>query len=318
MSNPSQDEFRNGPSDMDRILREHLDREASKVDVDTIWSQVNSRLESDSTRISVEDTKKTSRKRRGWPYSIGLVASVILLCSVLITTNSVSATPSQLVEKIREEIPVGQDASYRLQVELSPIARELFPHLGDSVIRQISTRGVRFLVEPGLGGHGVWGRDGLGRVWLAPRKDSAIRFEETELPKPLRNLVNTIGLELRPLLDEVLVDFDLSWGEKQENGLRSIEANRRGVPGIFGVRKVTLLINETQNRIVSLRATRILPGGHTAEVRMEFLGFKDLTEADYVAETHIEEGAKVSDRTHPIQRRQLMLQYFGQAFPPEN
>jgi hypothetical protein len=296
---------------IDASIRAHLDAEASRVDSQVLWAGVLARLESDSPNRSAA-TPRSPRKRWLMAATSGLAAAALVAVALLVMSPAAVATPTQVVASARAELAASSDLCYRMTVDYPPEAKDVLPigarHLGP---QHVWTRGGQFVVEPGLTEKGAWGRDAHGRVWAAPSRDAAASFEAEELPRKLRNLVAVFGLELRPLLDEVLADFELSWSDRAE-GVYRILATRVSPKGPFRVSAVTLVIDKQTKRILSLTVTRSLPDGQDAHLHLDLVDEKPQPDAIYTAEGHINRGVPVFDRSTPKERRRFLLQFVGE------
>jgi hypothetical protein len=165
------------------------------------------------------------------------------------------------------------------------------------------------VVEPGFGGRGAWGRDEAGRVWFAPTREAAARFDEAELPPQLRDAVRIRGLEVGALLDEVLKDFDLAWAE-QPNRRRptgAVAVSRRGAPAPFQIKSAELVVERDTNLLRALILERQLPAG-VARITFSLTGTTEKDASVYTAEGHITPGAPVFDATRPLLRRAMLFE----------
>jgi hypothetical protein len=301
---------------LDASIRAHLDAEASRVDAQGLWSGVLARLESDSSK---RPTALLRSPRRRWLVAAtsGLAAAALVAVALLVMSPAAVATPSQVVASAREKLAAGSDLCYRMTVDCPPEAKEVLPigarRLGP---QHVWTRGGQFVVEPGLTEKGAWGRDSKGRVWAAPSREAAARFEAEELPHKLRNLVSLFGLELQPLLDEVLADFELSWSDQAE-GVYRIQATRPSPKGPFRVSAVSLVIDKQTKRVLSLTVTRSLPNDQVAHMHLDLVDELAQPDAIYTAEGHINPGIPVFDRSTPRERRKFLLQFVGEILTGE-
>jgi hypothetical protein len=200
-------------------------------------------------------------------------------------------------------------------VELPPLTPAPLALIADSGrVVTVCTRGDRFHVSPGFGGKGSWGRDGEARVWIAPTREAAVRFADTELPPVVREIVKIRGLEVGPLLDEVLKNFDVTWVEPPtpRAEVSRVWASRRG-PTLPGqVRSAELVIENHSKQLRSLVLRRLLIGGD-ATITFTLLGQGEFVPQDYTAEGHLDAGKPVYDSTRPNLRRRLLLREIGEV-----
>jgi hypothetical protein len=291
---------------IDAAVRAHLDAEAARVNAGDLWSGVSARLGAGA--------RAPLARRPRWRMAVaaGLAAAAVVGALAFLGPPAAQATPAQVLASAREGLPQRGDLHYRLRVEIPARAGDVLGALGRNLgPRDVWVRGRRFVVEPGLTRQGAWGRDGEGRVWAAPTRAAAARYDDAELPRRFRNLVTFFGLELRPLLDEVLAHFALAWSDAPGEGVYRVRATRQGPAGPFRVSAVEVAIDRRTGRILTLTAARTLPQGQTARVHVELVGVTRRPDAAYTAEGHVDPGAPVFDRRAPVQRRRLLWARLG-------
>ncbi|QJW99022.1 hypothetical protein [Frigoriglobus tundricola] len=292
---------------LDALVRAQLEAEAGKANVRSMADRVLARLAADAP----------ARPRRGRPWSrvaalagaAALAATVLVALFVSSGPRDAVASPADVVQAARDSAAGNDTRCYRVTLELPAPARELFPLLAlDSGTRTLCTRGAQFVVEPGFGGRGAWGRDGTGRVWVAPTPEAAAAFSEAELPPGLRNAVKIHALELPPVLNEVLIDFDLTWAEPPTPtaDAHAVTATRRGEPPLLGIAGAELVIEKNTNVIRSLTVRRKALFNGTTTLTFALLSSVARADTVFTPEGHINPGAPVYDRSQPVLRRQAM------------
>jgi hypothetical protein len=201
-----------------------------------------------------------------------------------------------------------------VRLEHSPGGREAFPVLAlDRRPRTLCTRGDRFVVEPGFGGTGAWGRDATGRVWFAPTPEGAAAYDESELPQPLRAALTVHELQLTPLLDEVLVDFELAWSGPPAPGsdTYSVAATRRGPVPPLRLASAELVIDRDTKAVRTLTLRRRGLSDSAATLTFSLLPAGACEDAAFTPEGHLRPGAPVFDRSRPVLRRLLIVKHLG-------
>jgi len=296
---------------IDALVRAQLDAEASRVDPAAVSARVFARLETD-----VPSSHRGSTRRRLGVVAGFMALAVALLVGVFVLgpSREAVATPVQVVESARAAYVPDADRCYSQTLQLptnTPAPLALVLDSGRTV--SLCTRGDRFVVEPGLGGRGAWGSDGKGRVWIAPTRDAAARFDETELPPAVRDVVRIRGLEIGTLLDEVLKDYDLAWAEEpvREAPTFAVVATRRNAPIPGQIRSADLVVEKDTRMIRSLVLKRQLISGDIATVTFTLTVATARDARAYTAEGHIDAGRPVFDSTRPILRRKILLQNLG-------
>lgn len=300
---------------VDEVVRAQLDAEAARTDARGLADRVLSKL---ANEPPAEPAKELSRPRRAWRKIAafaglaGLAATVLIAVFVLSGTREATASPAEVVKAARDTAAPNEARCYRVTVNLPARMRESFPLLAldAEAPRTLCTRGNRFVVEPGFGGKGAWGRDETGRVWAAPTREGAVAFDETELPAPLRTAVKIHELELTSLLDEVLTDFDLAFSEPPSRGAEtySITATRRGEAQPFRITSTELVIEKKTKVVRSLTIHRKTLNDGTATIAFALTGTAPRDDAAFTPEGHLNPGAPVYDRTKLLRRNQLLRQ----------
>lgn len=301
--------FPDPESGLDEVVRAQLDAEASRTDAKGMADRVLARL--------TDESAKPRRLRwawgrvASWAGAAALAAGVLVAVFVLSGPREAVASPLQVVQAARDTSTRNEARCYSVSLNLPGRTRESFPLLAlDANPRTLCTRGNRFVVEPGFGGKGAWGRDETGRVWLAPTPDAGIAFEEAELPTGLRNAVKIHELELTSLLDEVLADFDLTWTEPPVRGAEtySITAKRRGEVAALRIASAELVVEKQTHVIRSLTIRRKALVDGTATIAFSLTSTTPRDDAAFTPQGHLTPGAPIYDRTQPVLRRRLVGQ----------
>jgi len=293
---------------IDAVVRAQLDAEASRVDAAKLRDRVLAQLDADAT------PRPSSGRRLAFLALVALAASLLVGVFLVGPSREAMATPAQVVESARTAYQGDADRCYSQTVQLPqnlPAPLSLLFDGGRAVT--LTTRGDRFVAEPGFGGKGAWGRDKSGRVWIAPTREAAARCEESELPPSIRDAVKIRGLEIGSLLDEVLRDFDLSWTEPpaRDAAIRSVTAQRRKPPRPGQITSAELVVDKDTKLIHSLLLRREMLVGGVATLTFKLVGTATPDESRYTAEGHIDAERPVYDATRPALRRRVLLQNIG-------
>jgi hypothetical protein len=306
---PTNDPFPPPEPGLDALVRAQLDAEAARVDSGRIWDRLADQLHADAAPIT-RPTRRWVRVVAGF----ATVAALLIAAFVFTPTRDAAATPAQVVESARAAYRPDADRCYTQTVQLPPnlpAPMSLLLDSGRAVT--VRTRGDRFVVTPGLGGRGAWGRDAEGRVWIAPTREAAARFTPAELPPAVLDAVKIRGLEVGPLLDEVLKDFDLAWAEPPARGAPTlaVRATRRGAPLPGQIHSAELVIEKETRVVRSLALRRQLAIGGTLTLTFTLADTTERDPADYTAEGHVDKGQLVFDASRPVLRRRVLLQNLG-------
>ncbi len=255
------------PDDLDAAVRRALDADAAAVDAARLWANVESRLRAEPPPEP--------------------------------------ASPAERVAAARD----AAGPADRLTLDPPPRLAERFPALAAVAgrPRTVHTRGDRFVVRPGVGDGGAFGRDADGRVWVAPSPAAAARFAPGQTPPGLRPVAGVCELDVRKLLNEVLADFDLTASPD------GVSAVRRGPAGPFRPTRAELRIDPATKAVRDFRLTRELPTGEPVGVRFEYLSAEPTPDGDCEAAGHLDPAAPVYDADRPLLRLRLLRRAFGEA-----
>jgi hypothetical protein len=298
---------------LDELVRAKLDAEASRIDATPLFSNILSRLEK-------ENLAEIPKPRRVWPKKLAFAMAIGSLAAVLFLSltfwpagQEVMASPTEIVEAARSANPADSIRHYQMTLDLPPRAREMFPYLANGP-RSIYTCGDQFVVEPGFGGKGAWGRDEQGRLWIAPTRDGAAIFDEKELPQSLRNVVTIHELQLDSLLEETLADFELNWSQTphKSDAFYSITATRKNRLRPFRVLSAELVIDKKTKVIQSLVLHRKAFGEETARLTFQLQPAESNAAVSFQLKDHLKESAPSYDHSRPVLRRRLIAQQIGE------
>ncbi|VTT98292.1 Uncharacterized protein OS=Planctomyces brasiliensis (strain ATCC 49424 / DSM 5305 / JCM 21570 / NBRC 103401 / IFAM 1448) GN=Plabr_3771 PE=4 SV=1 [Gemmataceae bacterium] len=306
---PPNDPFPPPEPGLDALVREQLDAEAGRVDAGRMWDRLAGQLRADAAPVT-PPPRNWARVAAGFATA----AALLVAAFVLAPTRDAAATPAQVVESARAAYRPDADRSYTQTVQLPPNLPAPMSLLFDSGRAvTVRTRGDRFVVTPGLGGRGAWGRDANGRVWIAPTRDAAARFTAAELPPPVQDAVKIRALEVGPLLDEVLKDFDLAWAEPPARGAPTlaVRATRRGETFAGQIHSAELVVEKDTRVVRSLVLRRPLAVGGLLTLTFTLADTTERDPADYSAEGHVGPGQPVYDASRPVLRRRVLLQNLG-------
>jgi hypothetical protein len=301
---------------IDAVVRASLDAAAGRSDAGALAARVLARLDADAPVAPARPAP-----RRVWRRAAAAAGVAALAAAVLVAVfagsgpREVLASPADVVQAARARVVPDETRCYRVTLDLPDRARDAFPLLARYTgPRTVCTRGDRFVVEPGFTGRGAWGRDAAGRVWFAPTADEAASFDPAELPPALRTAVQIHALELQPLLDEVLADFDLSWSAtpSREADTFSIAATRRGEAGPLRLVSADLVVEKDTKVIRSLALARRGLSDGTAALTFVLQSAGPRDDAAFTAAGHLRPDAPVYDRSNRPQRRRLIVRHIGE------
>ena len=212
---------------VDGLVREHLDREAAKVDARAMLARVK---------------QPPSEARRGWHW-VGVAVGAALaagLAFLFITGNGpepkpvAAATPEELLRESRTTHEAATDRCYAVVAEWEPGPLRVLKL--EPIVRtsKLWTRGDQFWIETtDLQGRSIaWGQTKDGKVWVAPSRSVGLIYDESDVGEPLTRYCELMSLRVVTTLGELLANYDLFRRDSGQPGepLR-IEAKLRPVLG---------------------------------------------------------------------------------------
>jgi hypothetical protein len=297
---------------LDAVVRALLDAEADRNDARGMADRVLARLAADAAPAAPARPSRSWRRVAAAAGAAAVAIGILVAAFVLSGPREAVASPTQVVQSARDAVTPNEARCYRVTMQLPARARESFPLLAldSEATRTLCTRGNRFVVEPGFGGRGAWGRDDAGRVWAAPTREAAVAFAESELPPHLRTAVKIHELDLATLLEEVLADFDLTWSEPPARGAGTyaVAATRRGETPPLHIASAELVVERAAHTIRTLTVRRRAPADGSATLAFTLLGTAQRDDAAFTAQGHLNPGAPVYDRAQPVLRRRVVVQ----------
>jgi hypothetical protein len=182
-------------------------------------------------------------------------------------------------------------------------------------VDRLWTRGDQFYIESSNDKHRwVWGMDGTGAVWLTLDSKLGLKLEPNEVPPWMETLTDTLSMRIDTLLDEVLMDFELSWEPSEaQSSTRTVKAtaprNR-----LRRIREVRLEIDRETKVVLKISIDRI----NRMDARTTTVFTLAATEAQpdsrYQIEGHLEERSVIlTNKNQPERRAELITRLFGQS-----
>jgi hypothetical protein len=192
---------------IDDLVRDHLDREAARVDTARVLAGVLGRV------AAVPSRRAWLRLAAGVGVGAAIAAGVGLFYfgESLPVVEARAATAEELVREARDVHAAPTDRGYDVTAEWEPA---LFTRLNlQPIVRKsrVWTRGDQFWLETTApDGHVIaWGQDSAGRFWAAPGPKRGLVYDASEVGEPLVKYCNLMSLRLVSTLAEVLEQFEI-------------------------------------------------------------------------------------------------------------
>ena len=299
---------------IERAVRDHLDREAARVDAAAMLARVRKPNE--------------PMTRRAWlRYGAGiggaaLAAGIGGLLFFSPTQPPQLAAAEQIVREAKEAHALASDRLYELVTENEiPVLRRLqIPPLAKTY--RIWTRGERFWIETvGDGPQYAAGQDSAGRIWFALSRRRGLIFEASEVGEPLARLCDLVSLRAVQTLGDVLEGFSLLRKDTGQPGepIR-IEAKIR--PNFLNrnprFREIALELDPATRLIQSASFKRQLDGEPASSLTFTLLDSALLADSAYELTGHLDADAEILDRKEPQRqdRRTKFRDEFLKRFQP--
>jgi hypothetical protein len=294
------------PDRIDRLVRQHLERQEARFDGAEILWMVKRRQAALARRATV---------RRYVYAGAGGLASAAALILVLLwggNTNVAQAGPEQLVREAKDALAVPADRCYQMSTAWPPELVKQFPVLGAATREsKLWTRGDRFWIDTTAGErHWSWGRTEDGAVWFVHNK-TAVLFEADEIggSDVISAIATLYSMQPEHLLELVLNEFDLAYADAPDApGLRRVVAT--GKPGREhrNVLRAVVDINPATKVIQRIVLERLFRGEAAGEITFTLADSQPQPDEDYTLAGHTDPGVRVLDRDHaPARQKAVQL-----------
>jgi hypothetical protein len=248
----------------------------------------------ESAPLPSESLTETADKAFGFPWRMGLAASVafLLLAGIMfLSGGQLSATAS--VKRALEAHSQSLDRCYRLRVSGE---RE-----GSSQVREtlLWTRGDRFWTSVKVDGQTAsWGRDDSGAVWFSLSPKRGVRLEVDEVPEQLQASCDLRSVRVESLLREILANHELRH-EASPSGTVLIHAEpKEGArPTRFG--SALLELDPDTHVVLRMELKMMFKGRHLSTTTAVLVSSGIQDDGNYALDGHLDPDAVVLDRNSP-------------------
>ncbi|MBM4090125.1 MAG: hypothetical protein FJ276_12000 [Planctomycetes bacterium] len=265
--------------------------------------------------------RQSSRPRRWWP-TVGWAAAAVALCATFLGIGYVGlqeASAESLVKETRRVHQLPLDRCYLVEVERSREGSG--DGYGDSWISARSgrvdrlwTRGDRFFLESSNNAYRwAWGRNEKGTVWLAYGRRQGLLLEVDEQPAWLTAWCDVLSMQLDSLLDDVLVNCQLTWESGDaEAGTKVVRAVRRFHRRRAGLREARLEIDQETKVLRRLTLVRwVARTRQMVTVTYTLAATEAQPDERYELSGHLEPPFTIlSNTTQPERRDEILTRLF--------
>jgi len=294
---------------VEHIVRNHLDREAAKVDAASMLHRV---------RAGKAEPALGSRWLQ-WAGGAVVGAAIAAGIAFLFITGSgpepkqvaAKETATEIIEKARTAHSAPTDRCYEVTAEWDPAPLrkvKLEPLVKRS---KLWTRGDQFWIETiAPDGHAVaWGQAKDGRIWVTPTRKRGLIYDASEVGEPIAKYCDLMSLRIVATLGELLESNELA---RQDDGQPGepirIAATLRPTPAnpFPRFRQVELELDPETKVIRSAVLKRLLNGEVVGTLAFKLIETADLPANSYEAAGHLDADAILMDG-RPAPRPQVPL-----------
>jgi hypothetical protein len=293
---------------IERMVREHLDREAAAVDGPEMLRSVRAKL---SAEKPVEPSSARSTRLRKWSWALASAAAVVLVVLLGMNLGPGQASAETMLREAQQAHALPVDRCYRVTIAADPALLEKFPWFAPHRETRLWTRGDQFWIESLQANRSwAWGRDDRGRVWFALLPRLGLRFSPQDVPEPLARACDIRSVRLETLLRDVLKDCDVAW-EGTSGEQQTIRATPKAGREVHSLRRAILQINPRTRVVERLVLDRQLGGLPLATATFQLIETGNQPERAYQLEGHIDSGATILGRERMGPGKQLLRSLFG-------
>lgn len=321
--------------DVDRLVRDHLDRRAARTDATALIARLQNvdaksvasspvvvaSRQNDEEEAGRRGTSRWRAPRLAWVVPTIAVAAAAFFIGRWLAPSTADA--AQVVHAARAALRQNVDRSYRATFDPDPSYWDRKNVLRGPSETILWTRGDRFWAEThwsatrlnaAKGGEArlTYGRDEEGTIWLSPSRSSGMRFSSSDTPAEIELYCAINSMTASRLLDDVLVDFDLQTcdsfgGAPIGDALDTVRrTNDRGRTAVIATLKPgrshpflssALLEIDESDALVRLILWTLDKGQPRGTMTYTLIETAELDDAVYRLPYHVDADANISEKT---------------------
>jgi hypothetical protein len=304
-------------ADLDRLVRDHMDRAAEQVDPRPLFERIQASLNEPKPLLAAPGRTFGRRVILRWT-ALATAAGLILAVSTFFwSERTLLAHGREVIRAAREVHLQPIDRCYLVEVRReSSFASEL-PSMPQVRLTRLWTRGDRFYAESVRPeARWSWGRDEANRFWIAFGPHAAVRLDVDEIPPWLDVFCDVNSLNVETWLDEILARFSVEREPATKDSTSVIRIKAKsdralslGYPVIVAAEMEIDRETHVLRRVVIHRQLR---GEPFATVTYSLVETDALDPQLYLLEGHLREPFQVFTRDHdPKRRDDLLARWFG-------
>ncbi|OWK43917.1 LolA family protein [Fimbriiglobus ruber] len=327
--NPTPSPAGDAETEIERVVRAHLDREAAGVNPEAILARVHAAVLSNDgqpieTRQDYRDSDDSPVRpalgRKALWFAVGGVGvgvgSLVAACVVLFVLLSggdphdkpvVVGTPtsaSDILELARATHTAPTDRRYDVRAEWDDAALNQLKLESAPQLSRLWTRGDQFYVETPDENNKTtaWGQSRNGQVWVAVNRKQVLVYDASEENAPIRKYSDLMSLRVLTMLNELLSEYDLQKEGTGTPGERiRIAATPKPTQSKESIRyqKVDLVIDPETMAIQSAVFKRKINGTVVGTLTFSLAENGTLADNAYDLHGHVDADYKLIDGTPP-------------------
>jgi hypothetical protein len=314
------------PDPLERLLVEHLDREASRLDAGSVLSRIRSTMAVESLPAPVSPAPApaapVSRSYRWLRWIGGLATAACLFLAGGFFWNTdqplKASSPQALLQEAQKTLHQPVYRCYLVEVQRkTDLTDDSNPFVSFSRQTRLWTRGDRFWIEssfpkaPNI--RNYWGRDEQGTTWMTFGPREGVLFQPSETPRWLQVYGDLCSMQPDRLLAEVLRDFDLD-REAAPDGSASHTIKATLKPGRWhpALKEAVLELDAETKALRRVTLRRVPVEGVNLTTTYTLLETKNQDEVEYPLDGREGKREFYTADYKPERRQQLLVPLFGQ------
>ncbi len=296
---------------VDRLVREHLDRKAGRIDASALIDRIHATRESlgaqkdeSASNWMFADTNRNrkatglNKVRSSMMWLTATAAGLLLAFVGGYVLSPESAGASVVLRDVRAVHANLIDRCYQVQYAPDPRYWNKANKLEGPSQSVLWTRGSQFWSDCHIGDlHLQIGRGEEGDFWVSPSRNKGIRFggDASTWPDPVSLLCSINSMNVPELLDDVLADFDLTIESSMASGRarKLIWATLKPDRSHALLSSALLEVDAEDNVLLRMVLWTTKQGVPKGTATYTLMNSSDRQDVMYQLESHLDAGAEI-------------------------
>lgn len=308
------------PDDLDRLLRDHFDRQTECTDATALRERIRASVAVETPQPATPFVRPSRLGRLARWVGIMTAAAALFVGGMYFNRpdQPVRASPQELLQEAQQIHHRDVDRCYLIEVQYDPeLTIDQNPFAAQARKNLLWTRGDRFWIDSsGPWRKLAWGRDEEGTIWMTDGRAEGILIGAHEAPQWLNAFCDLCTMQPENLISTVLRDFNLRREDDDKSPVHVIRAELK--PGRFHPSlKTAVLELDAESKALRRVVLQRTWAGRTVTTSYTLIESMTLPNAErYRIEGHLRKGSnKVEIYTaeyKPEERGRFMRILFGQ------